>query len=97
MDKADIPFLSAAQLSQLIKQKDVSPVEATQAYLDRIDSLDFKFNSYLTVARKHSMEAANEAERAIAQGNYFTQTITPRYTIDRDGAGGPETAGGPGS
>ena len=28
---------------------------------------------------------------------YVTQTVTPRYTIDRDGAGGPETAGGPGS
>ena len=36
MDKPDIPFLSATELSQLIKKKEVPPVEATEAYLDRI-------------------------------------------------------------
>ena len=43
MDKAQIPFLSASELSRLIEKKEVSPVEATEAYLDRIDALDFKF------------------------------------------------------
>lgn len=71
MNKEDIPSLGVAELSALIKDRSVSPVEATQAYLDRIDSLDFKFNSYLTVARKQAIEAANDAERAIAQGNYL--------------------------
>ena len=37
MDKQDIPFLTASQLSRLIASKEVSPVEATQAYLDRIE------------------------------------------------------------
>ena len=49
MDKADIPFLSAAELSRLIEGKEVSPVEAVEAYLERTDSLDFKFNSYLAL------------------------------------------------
>ncbi len=71
MKKEDIPFLSVAELSAQIKNRSISPVEATEAYLDRIDSLDFKFNSYLTVARKQAMEAAREAESAIAQGNYL--------------------------
>ena len=62
MDKAQIPFLSASDLSRLIEKKEVSPVEATEAYLDRIDSLDFKFNSYITVMREQAMEAAREAE-----------------------------------
>ena len=44
MNKEDIPFLSVAELSAQIKNRSVSPMEATQAYLDRIDSLDFKFN-----------------------------------------------------
>ena len=39
MDKADIPFLPASQLSQLIQDRTVSPVEAVEAYLDRIDEL----------------------------------------------------------
>ena len=69
MDKQDIPFLTTAELSELIRAREVSPVEATSAYLDRIDSLNFKFNSYLTICRNEAMEAAFEAERAIASGN----------------------------
>ena len=71
MDKADIALLPATELSRLIGKKEVSPVEATEAYLERIDDLDFKFNSYLAVCREGALEAALEAERAIAQGNYL--------------------------
>ena len=71
MDKPDIPFLSATELSRLIERKEVSPVEATEAYLERIDDVDFKFNAYLTVCRKVAMEAAKEAEQAIVRGNYL--------------------------
>ena len=71
MEKLDIPFLSATELSRLIETKEVSPVEATEAYLDRIDDLDFKFNAYLTVCRNEALQAAREAERAIVRGNYL--------------------------
>ena len=71
MEKQDIPFLTAAELSGLIRTREVSPVEATAAYLDRIDSLNFKFNSYLTVCRREAMADAEEAERAIAGGEYL--------------------------
>ena len=71
MDKQDIPFLTTAELGELIRTREVSPVEATSAYLDRIDALNFKFNSYLTVCRNEAMTAAEEAERAIARGEYL--------------------------
>ena len=71
MNNADIPFLAASELSQLIERKEVSPVEATEAYLDRIDALDFKFNSFLTVRRKEALDSARQAEQAIIQGNYL--------------------------
>ena len=71
MDKKDIPFLSASDLARLIETREVSPVEATEAYLDRIDELDFKFNSYLTVTRQLALSAARDAEEAIARGNYL--------------------------
>ena len=45
MNTADIPFLSAAELGRLIAQKEVSPVEVTEAYLRRIDDVDFKERS----------------------------------------------------
>ena len=37
IDKTDLTYLSVTELSWLIESKEVSPVEVTQAYLDRID------------------------------------------------------------
>ena len=71
MHRDEICFLSVGQLSRLIQEKQVSPVEVTRAYLERIDALDFKFNAYLTVCRQKATEAAQEAERAIAKGGYL--------------------------
>ncbi len=36
MEKKDIPYLSTAELADLIRQKEVSPVEVTESYLERI-------------------------------------------------------------
>ena len=71
MDRRDIPFLSAAELGRLIEGKEVSPVEAVEAYLERIDRLDGKLNSYVTVCREEALQAAREAARDIVQGNYL--------------------------
>ena len=71
MNAADIPFLSATALSQLVRSREVSPVEAVEAYLERIDRLDGKLNSFITVCRDEVLEAAREAERAIAGGRYL--------------------------
>ncbi|MCH7841257.1 MAG: amidase, partial [Chloroflexi bacterium] len=70
MNKSDLPFLSAGDLSRLIQSKEVSPVEATEAYLDRIDSLDHRFNSYLTVMREQALADARQAEQDIASGQH---------------------------
>ena len=70
MHKADIPFLSATALGELIRQRQVSPVEATEAYLDRINTVDGKLHSYITVCREAALQAAREAEQAIARGDY---------------------------
>ncbi len=37
MEKQDIPFLSVTALSELICQKEVSPVEVTEAYVEGIE------------------------------------------------------------
>ena len=70
MNRSDIPFLSAAELADLIQRKEVSPVEATEAYLERIDQVDSKLNAYITVTRDVALAAAREAEAAIAGGGY---------------------------
>ena len=71
MERADLPFLSATQLSELIKGRQVSPVEAVEAYLDRIDQLDGQLNSYITVCHDEALDAARQAEEAIAGGHYL--------------------------
>ena len=70
MEKADLPFLSATELASLIERKDVSPVEATEAYLERIQRVDGKLNSYITVSGDHALAAARAAENEIAGGRY---------------------------
>ena len=70
MDKAGIPFLSASELSELIKKREVSPVEAAEAYLERIEALNGKLHAYLTVCGDEALRAAREAEQALARGEY---------------------------
>ena len=71
MDRSEIPFLTVAQLSRLIQDREVSPVEATEAYLERIDRVDARLNSYITVCRDEALRSAREAEAAIAAGRYL--------------------------
>jgi aspartyl-tRNA(Asn)/glutamyl-tRNA(Gln) amidotransferase subunit A len=71
VDKADIPHLSATELSELIRKREVSPVDVVEAYLERIDLLNDKLNAYITVCHGEALEAARQAEQAIALGNYL--------------------------
>ena len=70
MDKKELPFLTASQLSNLIETKEVSPVEATEAYLDRIEEVDPKLNSYITITGAQAVESARQAEQEIAAGKH---------------------------
>ena len=69
MELSEIPFLSATELSALISARQVSSVEATQAYLDRIDQVDGKLNSYITVTREEALSQARQADSEIAGGS----------------------------
>ncbi len=70
MERSEIPFLSASELARLIESREVSPVEAAEAYFERIAEVDGKLNSYITVTRDQALEAARRAEAEIAAGNY---------------------------
>ncbi len=70
MDRADIPFLTVAALGELIRSGEVSPVQATEAYLGRIDALNGDIRAYLTVTADEARQAARDAEAEIANGQY---------------------------
>lgn len=68
-----IPELCAWSLTEvagLIKRSEVSPVELTRAVLERINRLDGKLHSYITVTSELALEQARAAEREIAGGRY---------------------------
>ena len=65
----DLAFTSTTELRTLIAGKQVSPVEVTELYLQRIGRLDSKLNSYLTVTAGQAMDSARDAEAAMARGD----------------------------
>jgi aspartyl-tRNA(Asn)/glutamyl-tRNA(Gln) amidotransferase subunit A len=70
MKKSELPFLSATELSKLMKAKKVSPVEATEAYLERIDKVNPKVHAYITVTGDIAMKEARQAEKEITRGDW---------------------------
>ncbi|MDE2683002.1 MAG: amidase [Chloroflexota bacterium] len=62
-------YLSATELGEKIASGEVSSVEATEAYLDRIAQLDGNYASYITVTADRAREDARRADAEIAAGN----------------------------
>ena len=56
------------ELAHLVASREVSPVEVTQAHLDRIARLDPKLNAYVTVTADLALAAARVAEAAVVAG-----------------------------
>ena len=59
-----------AGLARSLENGEISPVEATEAVLGRIEERDGELNSFVTVVPERAMEAAREAEREIRAGRY---------------------------
>ena len=64
----EIAFAPATEHRRLIVERQISPVELTQLYLERIERLDPRFNSYLTVTADEALLAARAAEDALMRG-----------------------------
>jgi len=62
--------MTIAGLASLLKKRDISAVEVTEAMLERIGALDPHYKSYATVMGDHAMRAARLAEDEIRKGNY---------------------------
>ena len=67
----ELPFLTIKEASELIKGKELSPVELTQSILDRIEDKDEKLNTYITVLSEKALESAKKAEEEISRGDYI--------------------------
>lgn len=75
MNADELTSLSLAQAAELIRKRQISPVELTQAHLERIQRLDSKINSYITVTAEQAMQRARQAEAELHRGE--TQSGEP--------------------
>ena len=64
----EISWLSVAELSEAIRTRRVSPVEAVESTLARIRQLQPSVNAFITVVEDGAMTAARRAEAAVLAG-----------------------------
>ncbi len=64
----DLTRLTLADAARCIRRKEISPVALTRAYLERIERLDGRLNSYITLMADAALERARQAEAALQRG-----------------------------
>jgi len=64
---SDLTRFDATQLAELIRSREVSPVEVVQAHLDRIEAVDPKVNAIVSLAPE-ALRAAEAAQAAVLAG-----------------------------
>src|SRR5213594_319530 len=70
MPGEEIFYLSVSELARRIESKKLSPVNLTQAYLDRSQKLGPRFNAYARLTPESALEQARAAEKEIQRGHY---------------------------
>jgi amidase len=66
MNSLDLAFRSALDQARLIRSKEVSPLELTQLYLDRIQQLDSQLGSFYTVMDNQALADAQAKTEQLA-------------------------------
>lgn len=61
----------------MLDSKEISAVELTEQYLDRIENSDKEINSYITVCKENALADAKKAQEVIDSGNSGAFTGLP--------------------
>ena len=70
MPNLDFLKMTISELAPKIRNKEISPVELTEAALTEADRLQPKLNSFITLLHEHAMDQARESETALSRGDY---------------------------
>src|SRR5919109_1169347 len=70
MEASELCYLSIRSLATLIQRQEVSPVEATQAAVDRVEKFDRQLNSFITLLPEQALAQARATEQEIRDGRY---------------------------
>jgi Asp-tRNA(Asn)/Glu-tRNA(Gln) amidotransferase A subunit family amidase len=65
----ELCWLSARELGQLYRRRELSPIEVANSVLERIDRLEPSLHTFLTVASESFLRCARLTEQAIVNGD----------------------------
>ena len=79
---ADFHHLTIHEARDLLARREISSVELTQSYLDRIDAVEDSVKAFVTVTRDEAIEQARNADRRLATANIPPLTGVPMQVKD---------------
>ena len=65
----DLTFLSAVQMAELVRNRQISPVELVESHLRKIDKLNPRLNAFVQVDAEGALRQAYAAETAVSRGS----------------------------
>ncbi len=68
--QTELHYLTIGEAGPLIAAGELSPVELTRAYLDRIEAIDGRLDAYITLTPELALSQARQAEAEIRAGGY---------------------------
>ena len=70
MVELEVHTATIMDLSKLIKNREISPVEVVSGFLERIEAVQKRINAFITILEREARKAAKRAEDEIIKGNY---------------------------
>jgi len=68
MEPNEVCYLTISEIAAALRRKDFSPVELTQALLQRIEAIDGKLHSFITLTSDLALTQAKQAEQEMRSG-----------------------------
>lgn len=81
MSNAELVKLSAAQMAEKIRSKEVSSRELTQAHLDVIEAAEPTVNAFLHVSGKEALAQADAFDKKLAAETRKACRSLPAYRL----------------
>ena len=69
-NRSDLAFYTVKELASLIRQQEISSVELTKFFLDRINTHGDTLKAIVTVTEELALEQAKKMDQELAKGNY---------------------------
>jgi len=70
INKSDLAFMSVRELAELIRTKQISSLELTQFFLERLKTYDKQLACVITLTEDLAIQQAKKADAEIAKGKY---------------------------